>query len=156
MNIPSKVSRRSGGIGSIWAQTNIPNSTLVAHESANPGSTRLARRPISDSAAQKRDGIYMYLPVAGNAIAEHGIAVCRPKSAQIKYIKKKIADCRRIVTRHVHTLASRKQIVGFFLLEMGENDMRNWTRVSVARQWHVQSHVRTGSCRRHGVRHGDG
>jgi hypothetical protein len=83
MNSPSKVSRRGGGIGSIWAQTTPPNSTLVAQESANPGSTELARGPISDSAAQKeRDGVY--LPIAGDTIAEHGIAICRSKSAWIK------------------------------------------------------------------------
>lgn len=156
MNVPSKVSRRAGGIGSIWAQTDAPNSALVAKVSAHPGSTTLARRPISDSAAQKeRDGIYKYLPVAFDAIAEHGKAICRSKSEQIKSKGKKklkkIAACRWIVTRNVHTLASRNQQVQFFPLEIGELDMTNWARVSDARQWHVHTNKDIGA-----VRHGDG
>jgi hypothetical protein len=73
MNLRSEISRRGGGSGSIRAQSSLPNSTLVAKESADPGSTKLAHVSSTDSTAQKKRDAHS--PVAGDTIAEHGIAI---------------------------------------------------------------------------------
>lgn len=71
--------------------------------------------------AQHKKKRGMYSPVAGDTIAEHGIAICRSKSAQ----NPKITACRWIATKHAHTLASRDHIVSIFLLKHGEADVGN-------------------------------
>jgi hypothetical protein len=75
----------------------------------------------------------VYLPVARHTIAEHRIAIYRQKLARVKN------HCLPLNIQKTHTLASRYHVICFFLFEEREADVGNWSRVAVARQWHVLS-----------------